>query len=87
VRKRELVLADLYLTGGAYRYQGGWNFRAVVATLAGCGFAWVGVVVPALHTLYEYAWFVGFGVSMLVYLALTRLVPPEGYGDRGNLPT
>ena len=40
----------------------------VVATLAGCAAAWVGLVVPALRPVYDYAWFVGFGVSFAVYL-------------------
>ena len=37
--------------------------RGVVATLAGCAAAWGGLVVPALQPLYDYAWFVGFGVA------------------------
>ena len=32
--------------------------------------AWIGLVVPALKPLYDYAWFVGFGVSAVVHLAL-----------------
>ena len=66
VRRRELQLEDLYLPDGAcYR---GWNWRAIVATLAGCALAWGGLVVPALRPLYDYAWFVGFGVAAVVYL-------------------
>jgi NCS1 family nucleobase:cation symporter-1 len=77
VRRRQLVLADLYRPHGAYAYAGGWNWRAVVATLAGCVLAWIGLVVPALHTLYDYAWFVGFLSAGLIHLALTRLAPPQ----------
>ena len=66
-RRRELSLEDLYLSGGLYR---GWNWRAIVATALGCGVAWIGLVVPALKPLYDYAWFVGFGVSAVVHLAL-----------------
>src|SRR5438067_17379 len=36
VRGTRLRLEDLYLPGGAYRYNGGWNMRAVAATLLGC---------------------------------------------------
>jgi NCS1 family nucleobase:cation symporter-1 len=66
-RRTELSLEDLYLPDGAYR---GWNWRAVSATLLGCVFSWIGLVVPALKPLYDYAWFVGFGVAALTYLAL-----------------
>jgi NCS1 family nucleobase:cation symporter-1 len=55
----------------------GWNWRAVAATLAGCALAWIGVFVPALKTLYDYAWFVGFGASAITYYVLTTLIPPE----------
>jgi NCS1 family nucleobase:cation symporter-1 len=74
VRKQQLVLEDLYLPRGAYTYRNGWNWIAVVATLAGCALAWGGLVVPALKPLYSYAWFVGFFVSAAVhYLLTTRL--------------
>jgi NCS1 family nucleobase:cation symporter-1 len=72
VRKTHVVLEDLYLTDGAYRYSGGWNAAAVVATVAGCGLAWGGLVIPALKPLYDYAWFVGFGVAFAVYVVMMR---------------
>jgi NCS1 family nucleobase:cation symporter-1 len=73
VRRKQLVLEDLYLPDGAYRYRGGWNVKAVVATLLGCALAWGGLVIPALKPLYDYAWFVGFGVAFVVYvLAMGR---------------
>ena len=72
VKKRTLVLADLYRGDGVYRYSGGWNPAAVIATLAGCALAWVGAFVPALHPLYDYAWFVGFLVAGGAYLVLMR---------------
>ena len=56
---------------GAYRYAGGWNWKAVVATLVGCALAWGGLVVPALKPLYDYAWFVGFFAAGLLYLILS----------------
>jgi NCS1 family nucleobase:cation symporter-1 len=76
VRRRELALADLYRRGGVYAYTSGWNWRAVVATLLGCFFAWVGLLVPALRVLYDYAWFVGFGVAFAAHYGLMRLSPP-----------
>ena len=78
VRRRRLALGDLYRTHGEYTYSGGWNWRAVIATLAGCTLAWIGLVVPALKPLYDYAWFVGFGVAGVMHLALMKLIPPSG---------
>jgi nucleobase:cation symporter-1, NCS1 family len=77
LRDRNLNLADLYREEGAYKYKNGWNWRAVVATLAGCFFAWIGLLVPALHILYDYAWFVGFGVAFIVHYGLMKAVKPE----------
>ena len=39
----------------------------MAATLLGCAAAWIGLVVPSLHVLYDYSWFVGFGVSFAAY--------------------
>jgi NCS1 family nucleobase:cation symporter-1 len=71
VRKRKLVLEDLYLAQGVYRYRGGWNWKAVAATVLGCGLAWGGLVVPVLKPLYSYAWFVGFLAAGMLYWALS----------------
>jgi len=70
IRGRELRLEDLYLVDGAYRYGGGWHWRAIVATIGGCALAWGGLVVPPLRPLYDYAWFVGFLVAGSVYWLL-----------------
>jgi NCS1 family nucleobase:cation symporter-1 len=78
VQKRQLQLEDLYMTEGAYRYTRGWNPVAVVATLAGCALAWGGLVIPALRPLYDYAWFVGFGVAFAVYAVVMRGGPAVG---------
>ena len=78
VRKKQLVLGDLYRIDGMYRYAGGWNWRAVFATLLGCTAAWIGLVIPSLRPLYDYAWFVGFGVAAVTHLALMKVFPPRG---------
>ncbi|HEV8254011.1 MAG TPA: NCS1 family nucleobase:cation symporter-1 [Vicinamibacteria bacterium] len=70
VRKRSLRLEDLYLTHGAYRYDRGWNWRAVVATVAACAAVFVGLVWSPLRPLYDYAWFVGFAVAFVLYVLL-----------------
>jgi NCS1 family nucleobase:cation symporter-1 len=77
LRRKKLVLPDLYRKQGVYTYNSGWNWRAVVATLVGCALAWIGLVVPALSPLYAYAWFVGFGAAAITYLVLTKLAAPQ----------
>ncbi len=77
VRRRTLALADLYRPDGVYRYLGGWNVAGTVATLAGCAAAWIGAFVPALHSLYDYAWFVGFFVAGGAYLGLATLTTAD----------
>jgi NCS1 family nucleobase:cation symporter-1 len=71
VRRTELSLEDLYLPNGAYRYSGGWNWKAVAATLVGCALAWGGLVFEPLKPLYSYAWFVGFFAAGLLYWVLS----------------
>ena len=61
---------DLYLPDGVYRYRAGWNASALVATAMGCALAWGGWVFPVLKPLYDYAWFVGFGVAFAVYVLI-----------------
>jgi NCS1 family nucleobase:cation symporter-1 len=74
VRRTELKLADLYRSGGTYS---GWNWRAIVATLLGCFFAWIGLIIPVLRPLYDYAWFVGFGAAFFVHWGLMKAIPPR----------
>jgi NCS1 family nucleobase:cation symporter-1 len=73
VRRRVLVVDDLYLRGGIYEYSRGVNWRAVAALLAGAACALVGLVIPALRILYGYSWFVGFVVSFVAYYAMMKL--------------
>jgi NCS1 family nucleobase:cation symporter-1 len=70
VRKRKLDPEELFKRGGEYEFAGGFNWRAVAALAAGIVVALIGLVVPALHGLYQYAWFVGFGVSFVVYVLI-----------------
>ena len=74
VRKKVLIVDDLYRRGGIYEFTGGFNWRAIAALAAGIAVALVGLVIPQLRLLYDYAWFVGFGVSFLVHLMLSRRV-------------
>jgi nucleobase:cation symporter-1, NCS1 family len=72
VRRRVLLIDDLYLRDGAYEYSGGFNWVAVGALVLGAGTALVGLAVPWLRVLYDYSWFVGFAVSFVAYYALMR---------------
>jgi NCS1 family nucleobase:cation symporter-1 len=48
------------------------NPRAVAALVTGIAVALVGLAVPSLRLLYDYAWFVGFGVSGAMYVMLMQ---------------
>jgi NCS1 family nucleobase:cation symporter-1 len=73
VRRCELDLEDLYKRDGIYSYgKSGVNMAAIWSFAAGVAVALIGLVVPALAWLYSYAWFVGFGVSAILYLLLMK---------------
>ena len=44
----------------------------MAALIVGIVVALLGLVVPPLRLLYDYAWFVGFGVSGAVYVMLMQ---------------
>lgn len=80
VRRCELDVADLYRPNGQYR---GVSPAAVVALVLGIlpgvpGFLSSVGLRQGPHdifdALYVYAWFLGFGVAFVVYLALTRVL-------------
>ncbi len=81
VRRRQLDLEGLYRREGPYWYWGGWNPLAFVALAAGMavclpGFAAavspaeMGGVAEFWKRLYDFAWFVSFGISFVTYLVL-----------------
>jgi NCS1 family nucleobase:cation symporter-1 len=72
VRRRELVIEDLYRRGGLYEYWRGFNPKAALALAAGILVAVAGLVVPPLRWLYDYAWFVGFVIAGGIYHILMR---------------
>jgi NCS1 family nucleobase:cation symporter-1 len=83
IRRKQLVVEDLYSETGIYTYRNGYNLNALWALLAGIlpnlpGFLVAIHAVPKesvpefIAGLYHYAWFVGFAVSFFVYLALMR---------------
>jgi NCS1 family nucleobase:cation symporter-1 len=72
VRRARLKLSDLYRRGGVYEFENGVNWRAVLALATGVTIALLGLVIEPLRLLYDYAWFVGFGVSGIAYVALMQ---------------
>ncbi len=87
-RRNELDLVALYRTDGAYSYTHGFSGVALVALALGVlpslpGFLVQvkvcppGTVPAFLAHLYDYAWFVGFGVAFAVYLAGRKLTSPN----------
>ncbi|MBC7587527.1 MAG: cytosine permease, partial [Chitinophagaceae bacterium] len=83
IRKQELVVDDLYNHQGIYSFKNGFNGAAIIALLIGIapnvpGFLVAikvmdaGTVAAWIVDLYHYAWFVGFGVSAVVYLLLMK---------------
>ncbi|HEV8539195.1 MAG TPA: NCS1 family nucleobase:cation symporter-1 [Bacteroidota bacterium] len=70
IRKRQLIVKDLYIRNGEYEFTRGFNWRAIAALLAGVAVALIGLVVGPLRFLYDYAWFVGFAVAFGVYAVM-----------------
>jgi nucleobase:cation symporter-1, NCS1 family len=78
IRGRELQVEDLYLRSGIYEYRRGFNGSALVALTIGAGTGVVGKFVPAVRTLYDYSWFVGFAISFVAYYGLMKMQREPG---------
>jgi NCS1 family nucleobase:cation symporter-1 len=85
-RKTVLSLPALYSGNDEYSYRNGFSWVAIVALLAGVlpslpGFLVTTHLIEATHVsgfllnLYNYAWFIGFGVAFVVYLSLRKTFP------------
>jgi len=89
-RRRSLDLSALYLADGEYRFTKGFSLVALLALVLGVLPSLPGFLVqvkvleaesvaPFLVGLYNYAWFIGFAIAFVAYLAgrkLTALAPP-----------
>jgi NCS1 family nucleobase:cation symporter-1 len=89
-RRRQLNLAALYREDGEYRFTNGFSVVAIVALVLGAIPSLPGFLVqlkllsatrvaPGLVAIYNYAWFVGFAIAFIAYLAgrsLTASVRP-----------
>ncbi len=87
-RKKKLKLADLYKAKGKYRFTNGFSYVALVSLAAGVLPSVPGFLVnvklldassvpPTLVDLYNYAWFIGFALAFVLYLALRHLTDKE----------
>ena len=83
IRKKELIVDELYSHTGSYGYTNGFNYTAIIALLIGIlpnipGFLLQVKLVSNtafplwVSGLYNYAWFVGFFVSGIIYLVLSK---------------
>jgi NCS1 family nucleobase:cation symporter-1 len=83
IRKQTLSLDDLYDSNGIYSFKKGFNSAAIIALIVGIipnipGFFTTIKVFSSdafpswIIGLYNYAWFVGFGISGLVYWLLMK---------------
>jgi NCS1 family nucleobase:cation symporter-1 len=83
IRKQKLDVNDLYNNNGQYSFGKGYNNKAILALLLGIlpnvpGFlvtvkAIAADTVPGwISNLYNYAWFVGFFISGILYILLMR---------------
>jgi nucleobase:cation symporter-1, NCS1 family len=72
LRRRTLDLRSLYVRDGAYRYRSGYNLAAIGATLIGAAVALAGIFWDPLRPIYDWSWFVGFGLAGALYWALMQ---------------
>lgn len=77
IRRKRLVVDDLYLRDGVYEYSGGFNWRAITALVIGSAVALMGLVIPSVRILYDYSWFVGFVVAFAVYWGLGKKITTD----------
>lgn len=73
IRKKEMVLAELYKEDGIYSYgKTGFNKAAMISLFVGVFLALIGYWVPALNFLYSLSWFTGFIIAFIVYYILMK---------------
>jgi NCS1 family nucleobase:cation symporter-1 len=72
IRDQHLEVKDLYIRNGIYEYNKGFNPKGIASLASGIFVALIGLIITPLHFLYDYAWFVGFAVSFVVYYLLMR---------------
>lgn len=87
LRRQQIDVDALYRRGGPYEYTHGINWVAMAALVIGVapcvpGFLaalHVTTVAPVWITIYNWAWFVGFGIAATFYLAASYVVRRASY--------
>ena len=77
IRRKRLLVDDLYRRGGMYEYSAGFNWRAITALVTGTTVALIGLVIPSVRFLYDYSWFIGFVVAFAIYWILMARTTPR----------
>jgi NCS1 family nucleobase:cation symporter-1 len=88
IRRTRLDLDGLYRPAGPYWYSGGFNPAAMIALAVGiapCVPGFLGTVGalevgPVWMAMYNYAWFISFGLSAMSYLILMKVVGRRAAG-------
>lgn len=96
IHKRKYDTLALYQPHGIYRYNHGWNWRAIVAFFVGVapnmpGF--INSINPNIEVgvgarPYHFGWFLGFAVTSVVHVVLSMFVVPprETFIEKALLP-
>lgn len=84
IRKRTLVVEELYKMNGVYSYYKGYNYRAFVAALIGAFISLIGQFVQELKYLYDISWFVGVIAAFVMYIVLMKVHPPAAVSPKSS---
>lgn len=74
VKKQLITVDDLYTMSpnGGYWYHGGFNMAAIMAVIPAVIIPLLCVLVPGFVSLANFTWFIGVGVSFVLYASLMR---------------
>lgn len=79
VRRRHYDVPMFFVETGDFSYQNGWNAKGLVAFGIGILGAFIGLIIPSLHVLYTYSWFVGIAASFISYSLLMKSQPTSAH--------
>ncbi len=95
VRRQRLDTESLFSEEGMYWYGDGWRWTTVAILalavapnvpgfLAAAGWISADKIPPIFHSIYTYAWFVGFGVAFVSYVGLGSSERPTLAAEKAN---